>query len=231
MPVPVKEIEQPGFWRGLRDTPVTVVLLAGLLMVYAFTSYQSADAIHNVSGSWLASQLWLEPARPCTALCLPRVVGAPLLAFGPLSLIFGGSALLVVGRQLEGHMGSERFLVAYLVAACGSAMAVALFEPLAVTGGPEAVVLGLSAILVIIALRARMRFRFTGLLVLLILGYFAAVFTASTSFVSFVGGCVACCLLAWPLLAWRRTARQSFVGVFLTVVGFATWLSPSLVAH
>ncbi|MGI8456842.1 MAG: rhomboid family intramembrane serine protease [Propionibacteriaceae bacterium] len=131
---------------GTRDAPVTKVLMivAGASFVLNILSQGLLNALLAQSNYAIASgQLW-------------RLITVSFTSAGLLSTALSVFVLFIVGRALEGVLGSGRFLVVYLLSSLGGATVFFLVAPLGagLVGGSGSVI-GLLAANAAVKLRSR----------------------------------------------------------------------------
>ena len=135
------------------DAPATVALVAINLLVYVVTVYQGAGI--SAPGGPLFSDGALVGALIYTDGEWYRMVTAMFLHASLLHLAFNMLALFWLGTVVEQALGTWRFLLIYFVSGlAGSAGALVLSDPTAVTVGASGAIYGIMGALLVLEYRA-----------------------------------------------------------------------------
>ena len=135
------------------DAPATVALVAINLLVYVVTVYQGAGI--SAPGGPLFSDGALVGALIYTDGEWYRMVTAMFLHASLLHLAFNMLALFWLGTVVEQALGTWRFLLIYFVSGlAGSAGALVLSDPSAVTVGASGAIYGIMGALLVLEYRA-----------------------------------------------------------------------------
>ena len=135
------------------EAPATIVLVAVMVLVYLVTVYQG-DGIGRPGG-----RVFLDGALIGAEIDLQgewyRLVTAMFLHGSLLHLAFNMLALYWLGTVVEQALGTWRFLLVYFVSGiAGSAGALALSGPFAVTVGASGAIYGIMGALLVLEYRA-----------------------------------------------------------------------------
>lgn len=137
---------------GTLEAPVTVVLIAINILVYLITVAQGSG-IGNPGGA-LFEDMWLTGAQVGGGDWY-RLVTAMFLHASILHIAFNMLALWWLGRTVEDALGPWRYLLLYFVSGiAGSAGALLLSSPLAVTVGASGAIFGVMGSLLVLQYRA-----------------------------------------------------------------------------
>ena len=135
------------------DAPATVALVAVNVLVYLVTVYQGAGI--SAPGGGLFSDGALVGALIYTDGEWYRLVTAMFLHASLLHLAFNMLALYWLGTVVEQALGTFRFLLVYFVSGiAGSAGALVLSDPGAVTVGASGAIYGIMGALLVLEYRA-----------------------------------------------------------------------------
>ena len=200
---------------GGLDAPVTTVLIALNVLVYIVTVYQGGG-VGRPGG-----ELFLDGALVGALIDVQgdwyRLVTAMFLHASLLHLGFNMLALYWFGTVVEQALGTWRFLLLYFVSGiAGSAGALALSDPFAVTVGASGAIYGILGALLVLEYRATGSFagQALGLIVINLALTFAI---PNISIGGHLGG-LAGGILATFALAHFRYARRRSVGPALVAL-------------
>jgi membrane associated rhomboid family serine protease len=202
------------------EAPATVALVALNVLVYLVTVYQGAGL--NSPGGKVADQGALQGAAIFYDGDWYRLVTAMFLHAGVLHIAFNMLALYWLGTVVEQALGTWRFLLVYFVSGvAGSAGALLLTGPFAVTVGASGAIFGIMGALLVLEYVATGTFAGQALtLILLNLALTFAIPNISVG--GHLGGLVGGVLATFALVQFRH-ARQRWVGPALVLaVGVAS---------
>ena len=208
------------------DAPATVALVAVNVLVYLVTVYQGAGL--NAPGG----KVFEDGALIGAAIDLNgdwyRLVTAMFLHAGVLHIAFNMLALYWLGTVVEQALGTWRFLLVYFVSGlAGSAGALLLTGPFAVTVGASGAIFGIMGSLLVLEYVATGTFAGQALtLILLNLALTFAIPNISVG--GHLGGLVGGVLATFALVQFRHT-RQRWIGpVLVAGIAVASMLVASL---
>ncbi len=152
-PSPQRTVRKAKRTIGGLDAPATVVLVALNLLVYIVTVYQGGG-VGRPGG-----ELFLDGALIGAAIDLQgdwyRLVTAMFLHASLLHLAFNMFALYWLGSVVEQALDTWRFVLLYFVSGiAGSAGALAMSDPFAVTVGASGAIYGILGALLVLEYRA-----------------------------------------------------------------------------
>jgi membrane associated rhomboid family serine protease len=199
------------------EAPATVALVALNVLVYLVTVYQGAGL--NSPGGKVFEDGALVGAAIDVNGDWYRLVTAMFLHAGVLHIAFNMLALYWLGTVVEQALGTWRFLLVYFVSGlAGSAGALLLTGPFAVTVGASGAIFGIMGALLVLEYVATGTFAGQALtLILLNLALTFAIPNISVG--GHLGGLVGGVLATFVLVQFRHTA-QRWIGPTL-VVGIA----------
>ncbi len=221
-PAPRRAVRQARWTIGGLDAPATVALVALNVVVYLITVYQGAG-INNPGGS-VANDGALQGAAIDLNGDWYRLVTAMFLHAGILHIAFNMLALYWLGTIVEQALGTWRFVLVYFVSGlAGSAGALLLTGPFAVTVGASGAIFGIMGALLVLEYVATGSF--AGQAMTLIVLNLALTFAIpNISVGGHLGGLVGGVLATFALAHFRH-ARPRWIGPALVVaVGVASLL-------
>jgi len=201
------------------DAPATVALVAVNVLVYLVTVYQGAGI--DAPGGKVASEGALQGAAVYDGDWY-RLITAMFLHAGILHIAFNMLALYWLGTVVEQAIGTWRFLLVYFVSGlAGSAGALLLTGPFAVTVGASGAIFGIMGALLVLEYVATGSFAGQALtLILLNLALTLAIPNISVG--GHLGGLVGGVLATFALVHFRH-ARPRWIGPALVIaVGAAS---------
>jgi membrane associated rhomboid family serine protease len=202
------------------EAPATVALVAVNVLVYLVTIYQGGAGLDSPGGK-VAADGALQGAAVYDGDWY-RLVTAMFLHAGVLHIAFNMLALYWLGTVVEQALGTWRFLLVYFVSGiAGSAGALLLTGPFAVTVGASGAIFGIMGSLLVLEYVATGTF--AGQAMALIVLNLALTFTIpNISVGGHLGGLVGGVLATFALVHFRH-ARQRWVGPALVLaVGAAS---------
>jgi membrane associated rhomboid family serine protease len=219
----VRAAAQPRTVRRARRTvagleaPATAALVALNVLVYLVTVYQGAGL--NAPGG----KVFDDGALIGAAIDLNgdwyRLVSAMFLHAGVLHIAFNMLALYWLGTVVEQALGAWRFLLVYFVSGlAGSAGALLLTGPFAVTVGASGAIFGIMGALLVLEYAATGTFAGQAM-ALIVLNLALTLTIPNISVGGHVGGLIGGVLATFALVHFRH-ARQPWLGPAL-VVGIA----------
>jgi membrane associated rhomboid family serine protease len=199
------------------EAPATIGLVAVNVLVYLVTVYQGAGL--NAPGG----KVFEDGALIGAAIDLNgewyRLVTAMFLHAGILHIAFNMLALYWLGTIVEQALGTWRFLLVYFVSGlAGSAGALLLTGPFAVTVGASGAIFGIMGSLLILEYVATGTFAGQAM-ALIVLNLALTLTIPNISVGGHLGGLVGGVLATFALVQFRHT-RQRWIGPAL-VVGIA----------
>jgi len=199
------------------EAPATIGLVAVNVLVYLVTVYQGAGL--NAPGG----KVFEDGALIGAAIDLNgewyRLVTAMFLHAGILHIAFNMLALYWLGTIVEQALGTWRFLLVYFVSGlAGSAGALLLTGPFAVTVGASGAIFGIMGSLLILEYVATGTFAGQAM-ALIVLNLALTLTIPNISVGGHLGGLVGGVLATFALVQFRHT-RQRWLGLAL-VVGIA----------
>ena len=200
---------------GGLEAPATVALVALNVLVYLITIYDGGGGLNSPGG-----KVFEDGALIGAAIGLNgdwyRLVTAMFLHAGVLHIAFNMLALYWLGTVVEQALGTWRFLLVYFVSGlAGSAGALLLTGPLAVTVGASGAIFGIMGSLLVLEYVATGTF--AGQAMALIVLNLALTFTIpNISVGGHLGGLVGGVLATFALVQFRH-ARQRWIGPVLVV--------------
>ena len=201
--------------RYVRHAPVTAVIIAANVLVFAVTAVQ-ARSLSNVHATDLGAAMILwGPLTAGTDFGFLRVITAAFLHLDAAHLAMNMFLLLLIGREIEQFIGSRLYSVVYLAGAVGSSAAVLWMDPIVPTAGASGAIYGLMAVLV--GVMARQGGDLRAPLVLVGVNVVYSLIIPGISLWGHLGGLVAGALLAWPVTA--RSILVRWVGGGVGVLG------------
>lgn len=212
---PQRAIRQARRTYGGLEAPATIALVALNVLVYLVTVYQG-NGVSRPGGS-----VFLDGALIGAAIDVEgdwyRLVTAMFLHASLLHLVFNMLALYWLGTVVEQALGTPRFLLLYFVAGiAGSAGALAMSDPFAVTVGASGAIYGIMGALLVLEYRATGTF--AGQALGLIVVNLALTFAIPNISVGGHLGGLAGGILATVALAHYRYARPRSLGPALVVL-------------
>ena len=202
--------------------PATVGLVALNVLVYLVTVYQGAGV--SEPGGKLFNDGALVGALIYTDGDWYRLVTAMFLHASLLHLAFNMLALYWLGMIVEHALGSWRFLLLYFVSGiAGSAGALVLSNPTAVTVGASGAIYGIMGALLVLEYRATGSFagQALGLIVLNLALTFAI---PNISVGGHLGGLVGGILATFALAHFRYTRPRSLGPVLVGLIMLASFV-------
>ena len=202
--------------------PATVGLVALNVLVYLVTVYQGAGV--SQPGGQLFNDGALVGALIYTDGDWYRLVTAMFLHASLLHLAFNMLALYWLGTIVEHALGSWRFLLLYFVSGiAGSAGALVLSNPTAVTVGASGAIYGIMGALLVLEYRATGSFagQALGLIVLNLALTFAI---PNISVGGHLGGLVGGILATFALVHFRYTRPRSLGPVLVGLIMLASFV-------
>jgi membrane associated rhomboid family serine protease len=202
------------------DAPATVALVAINVLVYLVTVYQGAGL--NAPGG----KVFEDGALIGAAIDLNgdwyRLVSAMFLHAGVLHIAFNMLALYWLGTVVEQALGTWRFLLVYFVSGrAGSAGALLLTGPFAVTVGASGAIFGIMGSLLVLEYVATGTF--AGQAMALIVLNLALTFTIpNISVGGHLGGLVGGVLATFALVHFRHAPQRWLGPALVVVVGVAS---------
>lgn len=187
-------------WRGNSDKPLATyaaLALTGLVFL--------AGLIPGVNGA-------LAYFPPATVLQPWSMLTYPFVHVSPLSLLLDGLILFLLGRQLEGMLGRNRFVTIFAISAFAGAVAILLFVPGGVVIGAGPVIWGMFGAILIVS--RSQGGNVSGLLIML--GLFLVLgFVLGSTWQANVGGLVAGAAVtaAYHRFGAIRESRQRMTAV------------------
>jgi len=202
------------------DAPATVALVALNVLVYLITIYDGGGGLNAPGGKVFEDGALIGAAIDLNGDWY-RLVTAMFLHAGVLHIAFNMLALYWLGTVVEQALGTWRFLLVYFVSGlAGSAGALLLTGPFAVTVGASGAIFGIMGSLLVLEYVATGTFAGQALtLILLNLALTFAIPNISVG--GHVGGLVGGVLATFALVHFRHS-RQRWLGPALVVaVGVA----------
>jgi membrane associated rhomboid family serine protease len=129
------------------EAPVTKALIALNIAVYLITAVQG-NGINNPNGSLFLKWALFGPAVANGDWW--RLITAAFLHLGIVHIAFNMFALWVIGRAVEGYLGSARYVLLYLVSGLAGSAGALLLSPNAVTVGASGAIFGVLGAMLII---------------------------------------------------------------------------------
>jgi membrane associated rhomboid family serine protease len=128
----------------------TWAFIAGNVIVYLVTAFQSVDGINTPGASHLFQQWVLVPRQVALHGQYERLITSTFLHVGLWHIAFNMIALFMVGPFLERLLGHWRFATLYLLSALGGSVAVYVFDSkYAAVVGASGAIFGLFAACII----------------------------------------------------------------------------------
>jgi membrane associated rhomboid family serine protease len=205
------------------EAPATIALVALNVLVYLITIYDGGGGLNSPGGKVFEDGALIGAAIDLNGDWY-RLVTAMFLHAGVLHIAFNMLALYWLGTVVEQALGTWRFLLVYFVSGlAGSAGALLLTGPFAVTVGASGAIFGIMGSLLVLEYVATGTFAGQALtLILLNLALTLAIPNISVG--GHVGGLVGGVLATFALVHFRH-ARQRWLGPTLVVaVGLASIL-------
>ena len=216
---PQRSVRQAQRTLGGVTAPATVGLVALNVLVYLVTVYQGAGV--SQPGGQVFNDGALVGALIYTDGDWYRLVTAMFLHASLLHLAFNMLALYWLGTIVEHALGSWRFLLLYLVSGiAGSAGALVLSNPTAVTVGASGAIYGIMGALLVLEYRATGSFagQALGLIVLnLALTFAIPNISVGGHLGGLAGGILATFALAHFRYARPRSLGPALVGLIMVV--------------
>ncbi len=135
--------------RWYRDVPATTTFTLIAVGVWLITAVQSRSIMANLSDSPLADAwiLW-GPAVLSSPLGPLRAVGAIFLHVDLSHLAINAFMLMLIGREVERHMGTALYVAAFFTGGIGASAAVLWMAPVTPTAGASGAMYALMVLLV-----------------------------------------------------------------------------------
>ncbi len=217
---PPRAVRQARRSIGGLPAPATVALVALNVLVYLVTVYQGAG-IDRPGGSLLDDGALIGVAIDQNGDWY-RLVSAMFLHAGLLHIAFNMLALYWLGTVVEQALGTWRFLLVYFVSGiAGSAGALVLTGPFAVTVGASGAIFGILGALLVLEYVATGSFAGQAM-ALIVINLALTLTIPNISIGGHLGGLIGGILATFALLHFRH-ARQPWLGPALVVaVGVAS---------
>lgn len=187
-------IDFKAFFRG---APASTTIAIVCCLVYAVIAFQ-AQSLTSVLGSSLGQNmiLWTPLVQTETFGWL-RMFSAAFMHLDIGHLAINMVMLILIGGEVERHLGSMRYVIVYFVGAFGSSLAAVLMAPTNPTAGASGALYALMVIFV--AVIARMGGDLRGPLVLVGINVAYTFLAVNVSVWGHLGGLLAGLLIAWPV--------------------------------
>ena len=198
------------------EAPATIALVAVNVLVYLLTIYDGGGGLDSPGGTIFSDGALVGAAIDINGDWY-RLVSAMFLHAGVLHIAFNMLALYWLGTVVEQALGTWRFLLVYFVSGlAGSAGALLLTGPFAVTVGASGAIFGIMGSLLVLEYVATGTF--AGQAMALIVLNLALTFTIpNISVGGHLGGLVGGVLATFALVHFRH-ARAVWIGPALVVV-------------
>jgi membrane associated rhomboid family serine protease len=198
------------------EAPATIALVAVNVLVYLLTIYDGGGGLDAPGGKIFSDGALVGAAIDINGDWY-RLVSAMFLHAGVLHIAFNMLALYWLGTVVEQALGTWRFLLVYFVSGlAGSAGALLLTGPFAVTVGASGAIFGIMGSLLVLEYVATGTF--AGQAMALIVLNLALTFTIpNISVGGHLGGLVGGVLATFALVHFRH-ARPAWIGPALVVV-------------
>jgi membrane associated rhomboid family serine protease len=198
------------------EAPATIALVALNVLVYLLTIYDGGGGLDAPGGKIFSDGALVGAAIDVNGDWY-RLVSAMFLHAGVLHIAFNMLALYWLGTVVEQALGTWRFLLVYFVSGlAGSAGALLLTGPFAVTVGASGAIFGIMGSLLVLEYVATGTF--AGQAMALIVLNLALTFTIpNISVGGHLGGLVGGVLATFALVHFRH-ARPAWIGPALVVV-------------
>jgi len=202
------------------EAPATVALVAVNVLVYLVTVYQGAGL--NAPGGEVADKGALQGAAIFYDGEWYRLVTAMFLHAGVLHIAFNMLALYWLGTVVEQALGTWRFLLVYFVSGlAGSAGALLLTGPLAVTVGASGAIFGILGSLLVLEYVATGTFAGQAM-ALIVLNLALTLTIPNISIGGHLGGLVGGILATFALVHFRHTQQRWLGPALVLAVGVAS---------
>jgi membrane associated rhomboid family serine protease len=198
------------------EAPATIALVAVNVLVYLLTIYDGGGGLDAPGGKIFSDGALVGAAIDINGDWY-RLVSAMFLHAGVIHIAFNMLALYWLGTVVEQALGTWRFLLVYFVSGlAGSAGALLLTGPFAVTVGASGAIFGIMGSLLVLEYVATGTF--AGQAMALIVLNLALTFTIpNISVGGHLGGLVGGVLATFALVHFRH-ARPAWIGPALVVV-------------
>jgi len=200
------------------EAPATVALVALNVLVYLVTIYDGGGGLNSPGGKVFEDGALIGAAIDLNGEWY-RLVTAMFLHAGVLHIAFNMLALYWLGTVVEQALGTWRFLLVYFASGlAGSAGALLLTGPFAVTVGASGAIFGIMGSLLVLEYVATGTFAGQAM-ALIVLNLALTLTIPNISVGGHLGGLVGGVLATFALVQFRHT-RQRWIGPAL-VVGLA----------
>lgn len=190
-------------------SPATWLLIIVNVALYLVVSAQGGTILNTAVSSPLLNDTVLVPYTLGFGQYW-RLLTSGFMHFGLLHIVFNMYALWVLGRDVEGALGSLRFSAVYLLSLlAGSATVVWFSSPESATAGASGAIFGLLGVelVVVLALKAKL----SGIITVIMLNVVIGITQPSISIQAHLGGFVVGFLVAGAFIfvpMWVAKSRQ-----------------------
>jgi len=196
-------------WRSRQLNPVTTVLIALNVAVFAYVTAKEPDTLGGRGPSREQFDLGLNKQVIAATDEWYRLVTSGFLHFGVIHLAFNMLLLYQLGQMLERALGSLRFGMLYFAGLLGGSLGALIIDKNAITGGASGAVFGLMAAAAVGLHRQGVNVFSTGIGTTLILNLVLTFSLRGVSIGGHLGGATAGAICGFVMMApkWRPFPR------------------------